>query len=99
MTIKNNNYKPLVDGLVIVPSDIHGYGLHSTRRWVPGNNLGTTHVWVMDDWVRTPLGGFINHADKSNCVKKNHNNKWFLKTNEDIKANQELTLTYDLYKP
>ena len=66
MTIKNNNYKPLVDGLVIVPSDIHGYGLHSTRRWVPGNNLGTTHVWVMDDWVRTPLGGFLNHSDEPN---------------------------------
>ena len=37
--------------------------------------------------------------DDSNCIKRKHNNRWFLKTDKDIKANQELTLTYDLYKP
>ena len=103
MTIKNNNYKPLVDGLVIVPSDIHGYGVHSTRRWVPGNNLGTTHVWVMDDWVRTPLGGFLNHSDKPNCElidPIDYNVNWTIKTLQvirEIKPGDELTVYYSLY--
>ena len=42
---------------------------------------------------------FINHAEQSNCVRVKVNNKWYLKTTEDIMPEQELTLTYSLYKP
>ena len=92
-------YRPLPFYLTIKKSKIHGLGLYSLAKIPKDTTIGMTHIEVGNDLIRTPLGGFINHADKSNCVKKKHNNKWFLKTNEDIKANQELTLTYDLYKP
>ena len=29
-----------------------------------GTNLGTTHIKVKDEIIRTPLGGFINHSDE-----------------------------------
>ena len=31
--------------------------------------------------------------------RKQHNNRWFLKTIQDIDKNQELTLRYSMYKP
>ncbi len=52
-----------------------------------------------DTLYRTALGGFINHAEQSNCVRVKVNNKWYLKTTKDIMPEEELTLTYSLYKP
>jgi SET domain-containing protein len=48
---------------------------------------------------RLALGSFINHAEQSNCVRIKDGNKWYLKTTKDIMPNNELTLTYSLYKP
>ena len=92
-------YKPLPFYLTIKKSDVHGLGLFSLTEIPKDTTIGMTHIEIENDLIRTPLGGFINHADESNCIKRKHNNKWFLKTDKDIKANQELTLTYDLYKP
>ena len=59
-------YRPLPEGLTIKDSVTHGLGLHSTTKLEAGNVLGETHVLVHNrdrhEWVRTPLGGFINHS-------------------------------------
>ena len=57
-----------------------------------------SHLQVENDLIRTPLGGFINHSDKPNCVKKMFNNRYFLKTLRDIEKGEELTLSYEWYK-
>ena len=93
------NYKPLPFYFTKKKSNIHGLGLHSLAEIPKDTTIGMTHIEIDNDIIRTPLGGWINHSEDSNCVKKKHNNRWFLKTNKDIKADQELTLTYVLYKP
>ena len=96
-------YKPLPDSLTIKSSDIHDLGLCATKGIGQGTNLGTTHIKVKDEIIRTPLGGFINHSDEGNCVKtelrdENFTKKWNLITLRNIKEGEELTLKYTFYK-
>ena len=59
-----------------------------------------SHVDIEDKIIRTPLGGFINHSNDSNCVKvelrmmneKFNYKKWNLITSQDIKKGEELTV-------
>ena len=100
-------YKPLPDGLIIKKSSIEGQGLFTTKFIDKNVKLGLSHVIVGDKIIRTPLGGFINHSDTPNCVKvrgvlgRNEvedYDKYFLYTERDIKAWEELTLKYTFYK-
>tara|TARA_R110000751_G_scaffold128459_1_gene230489 strand:- start:287 stop:607 length:321 start_codon:yes stop_codon:yes gene_type:complete len=104
-------YKPLGNKLTIGPSEIEGIGLIATKEIPSGTNLGMSHLEVGKNLMRTPLGGFINHKDNSNCekVKLKFNNednpdhpysfnKWNLITIKDIKKGEELTLSYTFYK-
>ena len=96
-------YKPLPNSLTIKSSDISGLGLFTTEGIGQGNDLGTTHIKVKDDIIRTPLGGFINHAEDNNCVKtelrdERYTKKWNLITLRNIKEGEELTLKYTFYK-
>jgi SET domain-containing protein len=95
-------YKPLPNSLTIKPSDISGLGLFATEGIGQGTDLGTTHIKVKDEIIRTPLGGFINHSDEDNCVKtelrdENFTKKWNLITLRNIKEGEELTLKYTFY--
>ena len=95
-------YKPLPNSLTIKSSDISGLGLFATEGIGQGTDLGTTHIKVKDDIIRTPLGGFINHAEDNNCVKtelrdENYTKKWNLITLRNIKEGEELTLKYTFY--
>ena len=99
-----NNYKPLSHGLVIADSGIAGQGLFTTRRLVMGTTLGISHYRIDGEYIRTPLGGFINHADEPNCQRhqirvKPGFDKWSIMTLEDIEEGDELTLKYKLYDP
>ena len=96
-------YKPLSESLTIKQSDINGLGLFATEGIGQGTNLGTTHIKVNDEIIRTPLGGFINHSDEGNCVKaelrdERYTKKWNLITLRNIKEGEELTLKYTFYK-
>ena len=104
-------YKPLPDSLTIKPSKVNGLGLFAQETIPQATNLGMTHLQFGETLVRTPLGGFINHANDSNCLKvelhmTNMDNiqrqydykKWNLITIKDIKQGEELTLTYTFYK-
>ena len=79
------NYRPLPSFLTIAPSNIEGLGLFTSKRIESHIILGISHYQIEKKWIRTPLGGFINHSEDSNCKKLL------------IKPNEELTLTYTFY--
>ena len=98
----SNNYKPLPDGLIIKDSGIEGQGLFTTRELAIGCNLGISHYRINNEYIRTPLGGFINHSDEPNCHKIESPEEsmltyYSLVTSRDIDKYEELTLTYTLY--
>ena len=68
----DETYRPLPEGLTIMESKIEGLGLNDSRRFFKiGEVFGETHVFAVSttrrEWVRTPLGGFINHSEEPNC--------------------------------
>ena len=101
---KLKQYRPLPSGLTVADSRIAGQGLFTTRRLVMGTTLGISHYRIDGEYIRTPLGGFINHSDEPNCqrsqirVKPGHD-KWSIITLEDIEEGEELTLKYTMYDP
>ena len=103
-------YKPLPESLTIKHSKINGIGLFADQKIKQGTNFGMSHLKIGDTIFRTPLGGFINHANKANCVKaelrmtdedkqghKYDYKKWNLITTQDIKEGEELTIRYTFY--
>jgi len=102
-------YKPLPDNLRLGFSDIHDIGLFAKEDIPQATNLGMTHIKIGENIIRTPLGGFINHANDPNCIKVElrmtnednitfHYKKWNLVTIKDIEPDEELTLKYTFYK-
>ena len=99
-------YNPLPEGLMIQKSSIQGQGLFTTKFIEKNINLGLSHIMVDKELIRTPLGGYVNHSDKPNCIKVRgvlgleeveQTNKYFLYTLRDIKAWEELTCKYTFY--
>jgi len=98
-------YKPLPESVTIKQSRINGLGLFADQAIKQGTNLGTSHLKLGEQIIRTPLGGFINHANEPNCTKVSlHANgnepahkRWNLVTIKDIKKGEELTLRYTFY--
>jgi len=104
-------YKPLPKELRLGFSKIHDIGLFAKEKINRGRNLGISHIQIGKELFRTPLGGFINHSDNPNCTKsmaritnaadltlKTDYKIWRLFTLDDIKEDEELTLTYTFYK-
>ena len=99
-------YKPLPKTVVVKKSAIHGYGLFAVADIPRLTDLGVSHVFAvgfLDDHIRTPLGGFINHSDIPNCRKvKSHDDSaltyYNLHTTKNIKEGDELTVTYTIYE-
>ena len=103
-------YKPLPESLTIKKSGIDGLGLFAKEGIAQGTNLGMSHVSIGSGIIRTPMGGFINHANDPNTVKvelkindqddpllKVATKKWNLVTIKDIKEGEELTVRYTFY--
>ena len=107
-------YKALPDCLTIDKYKIPGLGLFATEDIDKDTNLGISHVKntsgkFEDNYVRTPLGGSINHSDDPNCIKFIPNvvvapdvkvslpDYMSLKTIRKIRRGEELTVTYTLY--
>ncbi len=68
--IKNSNWRPLPDFLTIRSSKIEGLGLFALRDLPEGKDLGMTHIYDVrfhDNYIRLPLGAFINHHQIPNC--------------------------------
>jgi SET domain-containing protein len=105
-------YKPLPKNLTLGESEIHDIGLFARENIKRDYQCGISHIQVGKELYRTPLGGFINHSDKPNCIKtmslktvklpdKEKGPKyvvWNLSTTRDIESGEELTITYTFYK-
>ena len=100
--INKEKYRPLPPHVTIKPSKIDGLGLFATRDIDAELELGMTHYQedkFQDGFLRTPLGGFINHSDTPNCWVREHLGNYHLVTLTDIEEGEELTLCYNLYDP
>ena len=69
-------YKALHSDLTIEKSSIHGLGLFAIKAISKDTVLGISHVKDKSNsgrysqgYIRTPLGGFINHSTQPNCIK------------------------------
>ena len=96
----STSYRPLPASLTIQNSEIDGLGLFAIEDISEGTYLGETHYKLDEatDWVRTPLGGFINHSEISNSetglVRPNVRG---LRAKRDISSGEEITVYYTLY--
>ena len=98
-------YKPLPDSIVVKESPIHGYGLFAIAPIKKGFHLGVSHIYAPGfetSYVRTPVGGFINHSDEPNCVKIESPEEsmltyFSLVASRNIEQGEELTVKYTLY--
>tara|TARA_R100000234_G_C4861696_1_gene119447 strand:- start:207 stop:500 length:294 start_codon:yes stop_codon:yes gene_type:complete len=94
-------YKPLPKSLTIAPSKISGLGLVAVENIPAQVELGISHVKnekFENGYIRTPLGGFFNHSENPNCDCYISGEYLRLKTIKPIKAGEELTCYYWLYK-
>ena len=95
-----NSYRPLPKTLTIKESGIDGLGLFAVENIEKGDYLGETHFKVpgAGDWLRTPLGGFINHSDNSNAeIRSVSQHTRGLTTLRNIAKGEEITIIYTLY--
>jgi|TARA_X000001382_G_scaffold130893_1_gene127657 SET domain-containing protein len=96
------NYTPLPYFLTIKESSIEGLGLFAKENIDRGVDLGVSHVHhhkFLNGYIRTALGGFVNHSEEPNCKLVDYKTEMHLYTTELIKAGEELTLKYKLYDP
>ena len=98
---KTHHYKPLIPEVTIKKSKINGLGLFATENLKAGLFLGETHIFEDRrwDWVRTPLGGFINHCERPNCfistnIHYHNGQQRELYTVQPVLAGEELTVYY-----
>ena len=92
----DKTYRPLPKGLTIESSKVEGLGLHATEDLEAGIVLGKTHVMSSSSavWVRTPLGGFINHSNTPNCFIITTDTERELYSVVPIKKGDEITVFY-----
>lgn len=96
----SNGYLPLPDYLTVRKSAIHGLGLFAAGDIPAGKDMGISHVAdtrkgrFPNDYVRTPIGGFINHSSEPNAVFEEDGDTYRLKTLRPVKAGEEITAEY-----
>ena len=98
-----DRYYPLPKYLAIGPSDIDGVGLIANDDMPEDIIIGITQIYdpnFQHDYIRTPLGGFLNHSDNPNCelIEDDDDGYKKLKTLRKIEQLEELTVKYKLYK-
>ncbi len=92
-------WKPLPSEVTIKSSSIEGLGLFATKDIEKGHEFGITHIEderFPYNYIRTSLGGFINHSKESNCIIYKEEDLYKLKSSKLIKEGEEITLTYSL---
>ena len=95
-------YRPLPSYLTIKPSSVEGLGLFAVEQIKKSTNIGISHVKDLhfaNGYIRTPLGGFINHSNTPNCKTFYEGRLISIITITDIKAGDEITLQYTMYDP
>ena len=106
---KENEWRPLPDSITIRESKIEGLGVFATKDLPSETDLGISHVYdnrFPDNYIRLPLGAFINHHEMPNCkaiVSESHESLGNIKhiriiTDKDVLSGEELTLNYIINK-
>ena len=75
-------------------------GLFANDNLSANTKLGISHVKDIrfeNNYIRTPLGGFVNHSDTPNCEFYKDNDYIILRTIRHINIGNELTAEYWLY--
>ena len=75
-------------------------GMFATEDIKRGRVLGISHVYhelFKDNFIRTSLGGFINHSDKPNVEAVRDGDFRYIKVIRDVLRGEEITLKYNLY--
>ena len=103
-------YKSLPEEVNIKESPIEGFGLFSNTNIKEGHIFGVSHISdtrFENGYIRTPLGGFINHSEEPNCKLIPKDKKTFpiyengtilvLVAITDIPEGIEITTKYSLY--
>ena len=101
---KMKPYRPLPRTLYIDHSTIDGNGIFTTDELPKNEELGISHIKnssgdFHSDYIRTPLGGFVNHSENPNCELYECGDYLKMRTTKLIKTGEELTLMYNLYDP
>ena len=90
-------YNPLPEYLAIGPSQIHGVGILA-KEDIPGEVvIGISHIYdpeFQHNYIRTPLGGFINHSENPNCYISTDKGDRTLHTVIPVANGEELTVYY-----
>ena len=100
---QKKEWRPLPDSITIKESKIEGLGVFATKDIPSDTDLGISHVYdnrFPDNYIRLPLGAFINHHEMPNCkaiVSESHESIGNIKhiriiTDKDILSGEELTL-------
>ena len=79
---KEHHYKAIPGCIEIRNTEESGHGLYATMDIPAGSYLGVTHLTLAEqqvehlgrNYVRTPLGGLVNHSDRPNCAVLKHPN-------------------------
>ena len=93
-------YRPLPNMVTINKSYIEGLGLFARENIPMNTKLGISHIKdtrFKDGYIRTPLGGFVNHSDIPNCEFFKDGDYILLRTIRPINIGHELTAEYWLY--
>ena len=97
-------YKPLPDEVTVGESEIDGLGVFATQNIEEAVDLGSTHIKVpmIAGYIRTPLGGFINHSEEPNCYLVlsqdwDDYRVYNVMTLCEIQEGDEITFNYDMY--
>ena len=95
-------YRPLPPYLTVKSSNVDGLGLFAIEPIRKSTSLGISHVadrHFKNGYIRTPLGGFINHSNTPNCKIFKEGRLISIITTTDITEGEELTLKYTFYDP
>ena len=94
-------YRPLSSLLTIKPSEIEGLGLYAIEDIESGIILGVSHIEddrFDDGYIRTPLGGFVNHRNTSNSrISYEDDIGRLVTSNFTNVVSYKITTTYHLY--
>ena len=93
-------HSPLPDEVYIEKSPIHGMGIFTKVDIVKGHEFGVSQVADKrfdNGYIRTPLGGFINHSYEPNAELYDDDDTIRMRAIKDISKDTEITVNYAPY--
>jgi SET domain-containing protein len=106
---QRKEWRPLPESITIKDSKIEGLGVFAVQDIPINTDLGISHIYderFPDNYLRLPLGAFINHHEMPNCkaeVFESHESIGNIKhiriiSEKNILSGEELTLNYIINK-